>query len=278
MVSKKFIPHMLYIMAISLSLSPAFGFASGTEAVKIAMSADHWTTTGGAAFVQHRGLDSIELKNGGEAVLKDLVFASGTIEFDVDSTDPLGAGIGFRRRDKDSFENFYLRTDVECVKNGNCLQYAPQTHGVLLWDLFPQYQAPAVFKTDDWNHVKLVISGSRMNVFINGSQTPSMRVGRLEGDAMHGGILLQGPGTFANLSVIEGAVEGLSPEPEPDATASDPRYLRNWRLSPSSVLMADKEPTASEMPTATAAWRPLAAERAGLVNISRVYGRPTPHL
>jgi hypothetical protein len=252
--------------------------ANGADVAKISMIANHWATTGGAAFVQHRGLDSIELKNGGDAVLNDLVFANGTIEFDVDSTDPLGAGIGFRRRDKDSFESFYLRPYAECVKNENCLQYAPHTHGVLLWDLFPQYQAAAAFKTGDWNHVKLVVSGQRMNVYINGAQTPAMKVGRLEGDALLGGIVLQGPGTFANLSVIEGAVEGLSPEPEPDATSSDPRYLRNWRLSPSSVLMADKEPTASEMPTATAAWRPLAAERAGLVNISRVYGRPTPHL
>jgi len=156
------------------------------------------------------------------------------------------------------------------------MQYAPHTHGVLLWDLFPQFQASAAFKTDDWNHIKLVISGSRMNVYLNGSRTPAMHIGRLEGDALLGGIVLQGPGTFANLSVIEGALEGLSPEPEPDTTSSDPRYLRNWRLSPSSILMADKEPTASEMPAATAAWQPLVAERAGLVNISRVYGRPFP--
>ena len=52
--------------------------------------------------------------------------------------------------------------------------------------------------------------------------------------------------------------------------------MRNWRLSPYSTLAAGKEVAASDLPAPTARWQPLAAERAGLVNISRVYGYPIP--
>ena len=141
---------------------------------------------------------------------------------------------------------------------------------MLLWDLFPQYQAPAPLKDGEWNHVKMVVSGRRMNVFINRSPTPALKVGRLEGDALEGGILLQGPGFFANLTVAPNAVEGLSAEPESDATAGDPRYLRNWQLSPYSTLTPDKNPSVADLPAPTAAWQPLVAERAGLMDVSRV--------
>jgi hypothetical protein len=186
----------------------------------------------------------------------------------------MGAGIGFRRRDKDTYEDFYLRPRPNCSEAADCTQYAPQTHGVLLWDLFPQYQAPAPLREGEWNHIKLVISGQRMNVFINGTKSPTLKIGRLEGDAQEGGLLLQGPGLFANLSVIPDAVEGLPAEPEKDATAEDHHFVRKWQLAPYSALPAGKEPSATDLPAPSAAWLPLTAERSGLVNISRQYGLP----
>jgi hypothetical protein len=146
----------------------------------------------------------------------------------------------------------------------------------MLWDLFPKYQGPAPLKEGGWNHVKLVVSGQRMNVFINGAPTPTLKIGRLEGDASEGAIWLLGPGFFANLTVAVNKVEGLPAEPEEDATASDRRYLRNWQLSPYSTLAAGKEPAIADLPAPTAAWQPLAAERSGLVNVSRVFGYPIP--
>ena len=44
----------------------------------------------------------------------------------------------------------------------------------------------------------MVVSGRRMNVFVNDATSPTLQVGRLEGDAMKGSLRLQGPGTFAN--------------------------------------------------------------------------------
>ncbi len=260
---------------MGLCLLPGLRAGWCAEPVKVAMTASRWTAQGSVEFVPHKGFDSLELKNGSWVVLNDIVFGNGTIEFDVETTE-MGTGIAFRVRGKDTLEYVYLRPKPKCSESGDCIQYTPITHGVMLWDLFPQYQAPAPLKESEWNHVKLVISGQRMNVFINGAQTPAIKVGRLEGDASQGGIWLIGPGFFTNLTVAADEVGGLSAEPEKDATASDSRYLRNWQLSPYSTLAAGKEPAIADLPAPAAAWQPLAAERSGLVNISRVYGYPIP--
>jgi hypothetical protein len=156
------------------------------------------------------------------------------------------------------------------------MQYTPQTHGVLLWDLFPQYQTRAPLRDNGWNHIKMVVSGRRMNVFVNDAASPTLEVGRLEGDALKDGLHLEGPGTFANMMMTPGAVDGLSPEPAKDPLDGDRGLIRNWRLSPFSALPNGKDPMYSEMPGASQDWKPIGSERNGLVNLSREYGRPLP--
>jgi len=270
-------------LGFSLSMLVASCLAQAAEQVKIPMTADRWTTTAGTVnFIEFKGKSSIELKAGnyaqhiptGSAALSDLTFRNGTIEYDVAATGDMGAGFVFRRSDKDNYEMFYLRPRPKCEEAPDCVQYAPQTHGVLLWDVFPQYQGPAPLRLGEWNHIKLVVSGRRMNVFINGAAEPTLRIGRLEGDSGEGGLMLQGPGIFANLVVTPDAVEDLSRDPERDATASDERYVRHWQLSPFSKLEADQSPTFVDLPRPSAAWVSLEAERGGLMNASRVYGLP----
>jgi hypothetical protein len=115
-----------------------------------------------------------------------------------------------------------------------------------------------------------------MNVFVNDAALPTLQVGRLEGDAMKGGLQLQGPGTFANMVITPDAVDGLSPEPDRDPLEEDPNVIRNWRLSPFSALPNGKDAMYSEMPGASQEWKTITAERNALVNISREYGRPLP--
>lgn len=260
-------------------------FANASGPVGIPMTSDRWTTTAGTVnFGEYMGKHSIELKAGnyaqhiqsGAAILNGLTFHNGTIEYDVAATSDMGAGFIFRRADKDNYEMFYLRPRPKCEEAPDCVQYAPQTHGVLLWDMFPQYQGPAPLLQSEWNHVKLVVSGKRMNIFINGAVEPTLKIGRLEGDTQDGGLMLQGPGIFANLTVTPEAVEGLPGDPAADETGSDDRYVRHWRISSFSKLAGDQAPTLADLPAPTAHWAPLDAERNGLVNASRVYGRPLP--
>jgi hypothetical protein len=246
------------------------GGAAGSAPIKVPATAEHWQSES-AAFEKIQGMDAIALHQGGTAVAKDISLKDGTIEFDVQPM-VMGTGMVFRRQDDKTYEMFYFRPNGKCAEAPDCLQYAPETHNILLWDVFPQYQVPAPIHDGEWNHVKLVISGKRMNMYINHSATPTLKVGRLEGDATDGAIGLSGPGYFANVVVIPGATEGLSPEPEADPTANDKHLVRDWQLSAVSELPAGKEPSYSEMPTGD--WKPITAELGGLIDITRESGLP----
>lgn len=269
--------HLRLWIAISFMLAGVVlqlsANASTQKPIKIPMTADRWETKDNTEFSHPDGFPlGVMQVNKGVAVLKDFAFRNGTIEFDVIPRGSMGAGIGFRRRDDDTYEDFYLRPQPNCATAVDCMQYAPQSHGVLLWDVFPQYQAPAPLKEGTWNHIKLVVSGRRMNIFVNGATAPTLAVGRLEGDVLQGGLLLQGPASFANLTVIPEAVEGLTPMPVSDPTEGDKRFLRDWLLSSTAPLPNGKEPALAEMPDASQHWTALTTERGGLVNLSRQFG------
>jgi hypothetical protein len=238
------------------------------------MTADRWSTVfGKPEFKEHKGTPAIVFAEEGGVALNDLTFMNGTVEFDVDPA-AMGAGLAFRMQGRQSLEMLYFRPRPNCATAPDCVQYAPFAREVLLWDLFPQHQAPAPLRLNEWNHVKVVISGRRMNLFVNGAKTPTLAVGSLEGDTQEGQLALVGPGAFANFKVTPDAVEGLTAAAEPDPTAADKRLVRQWQLAPFSELPDDKEPTIADMPKALADWRALTAERGGLLNVTRVYGLP----
>ena len=122
----------------------ALPIAQASEPIAITMTADHWQTKDNAEFFRQLGFyHGLIRLNSGIAVLKGITFSDGTIEFDVNSIGRGAPGIAFRQQDEGNFELLYLRPDPACLAFRACMQYAPQTHGVLLWDLFPQYQTRA---------------------------------------------------------------------------------------------------------------------------------------
>ncbi len=262
-------------MALCACLLSALPVARGAEPITISMTADRWQTKENAEFLRQLGFyHGLMRLNSGNAVLNGITFADGTIEFDVNTIGRGAPGIAFRQQGDGNFELLYLRPDPSCPAFRACIQYAPQTHGVLLWDLFPQYQTRAPLRENGWNHIKMVVSGRRMNVFVNDATSPTLEVGRLEGDGMKGGIRLQGPGTFANMVITPEAVDGLSPEPARDPLEGDRGLVRNWHLSTFSALPNGKDPGYSDMPGASQEWKTISTERNGLVNLSRQYGLP----
>ena len=262
-------------MALCACFLSALPIAQAAEPITISMTADHWQTKENAEFLRQLGFyHGLMRLNSGEAALKDITFSDGTIEFDVNTIGRGAPGIAFRQQDGGNFELLYLRPDPSCPAFHACMQYAPQTHGVLLWDLFPQYQTRAPLRENGWNHIKMVVSGRRMNVFVNDAASPTLTVGRLEGDAMKGGLRLQGPATFANMVITPDAVDGLSPEPARDPLEGDRGLVRSWRLSAFSALPNGKDPMYSELPSASQQWKTISIERNGLVNLSREYGLP----
>src|SRR5690349_16122627 len=276
-MAKTMLPAIIGVLAVGIfsSSAPAQVANQTAKPVAVAMTADRWQVKENAEFLRQLGFfHGLMRLNSGDAVLKDVTFGDGTIEFDVNTVGRGAPGIAFRQQDDGNFELLYLRPGPACPAFHACMQYAPQTHGVLLWDLFPHYQTRAPLRENGWNHIKMVVSGRRMNVFVNDTPSPTLQVGRLEGDALRGGIRLQGPGTFANMVITPDAVDGLSPEPARDPLESDPGLVRTWYLSKSSALPNGKEPVYNEMPAVAQEWKAIGTERKGLVNLSREYGLP----
>ena len=148
------------------SSSASAGSKAATAApIKVPATAEHWQTESGA-FEKIQGMDAIALHQGGFAIAKNVTLKDGTIEFDVQPM-VMGTGMIFRRQDDKTSEMFYFRPNGDCSKAPDCLQYAPETHNILLWDVFPQYQVPAPIRDGEWNHVKLV-NLSRWPISVSG--------------------------------------------------------------------------------------------------------------
>ena len=242
------------------------------EAIAVPMQADRWQFEGDAvSFIQHRGVPAMKLgSRSGVIPLKDVTFKNGTIEYDVEPLTEPFAGIYFRRVDDQTSEYFYLRTDRAGKPTANdAVQYAPMTKGVLLWDLYDEYQGPADIKTQDWNHVKLVVSGAQMRAYVNDSLR--LAVPRLEADTDVGGLAFIGESIVANVVIKPGVVENLPASAGVDLTNHDANYIRQWRISEPAVLPPGEELTPEDL-TQSSLTDKIEAERRGLINLSRKFG------
>jgi hypothetical protein len=208
----------------------------------------------------------------GYAILKDQELSDGTIELDMKALEFSDTGILFRRRDADSAEFFYLRTDPDCPAANDCYQYAPITRGRMQWDIYPDYQGPAAISEKGWNHIKLVIAGSRLEVYLNRAPTPTLVVARLRGLTQNGGIAFKGPAVFANLT-IDTTLPRTSSEADLSATAKRPGIVTHWQVSTPTGLPSSGTLSASGADNLV--WHQESAEPNGLVNLSRIEG-PTP--
>lgn len=239
---------------------------------KISLQPENWEfKQGNVEFITHRSVPAMKISTKMDSVvLKNLDFKDGTIEYDVEPLDLGFANFYFRRSNEKEKECFYLRTQKS--GKGDAVQYAPFLDGVNLWDMLFHFQSTATFKKENWNHVKLVISGKQMRAYVNNEAV--LAVSRLEGNTLHGGLAFQGQMIISNLVVTPDRTEGLSPNAETDLTDHDPRYIRKWLISQPVTTTAD--PDLSKYPAKGTTWDTIRAERRGLINITRMFGGVPP--
>src|SRR5262245_11323474 len=120
---------------VSAALLVAAAAATAGEQKQIPMKPELLQTDSGV-FAKIQGVDALALRQG-MASPKGLQLRDGIVEFDVQPF-AMGTGLAFRRRDDENFEYFYICPNGRCAQSNDCLQYAPETRGVLLWDVFPQ--------------------------------------------------------------------------------------------------------------------------------------------
>ncbi|MDA0350374.1 MAG: hypothetical protein O3C20_23590 [Verrucomicrobia bacterium] len=172
----------------------------------VPMDDSHWTIKSeGFKFEEHLGAQSLYLPSG-VATLNDVVFHNGIIEFDIAFPEGRGfPGIFFRSQDDRNSEEFYVRPHQSGNPDAN--QYTPRFNRTAAWQLYhgDGYGAALDFKYNAWNHVKLVISGTVGEVFVNDMETPLFQIYELKHGDVEGPILLKGNANshFANFSYVQ---------------------------------------------------------------------------
>lgn len=280
-------------ITLAVLLTHVFTLHAQENRVIIPMTEEHWEAEPGRAeFITHKSVPAIKIMATGEnlftgpaqVVLKDFEFTDGTIEYDVELTDFFLSIIYFRREDAQNSDMFYLRTyRADDPVGPDAVQYTTLTKGVALWDLHPRYQGPAVIHKEGWNHIKLVVSGRQMQIFVNDISQPTLVIPELlDGDA-RGGIAFEGGGIYANLVVRPGDTKGNSSEAGFDPISHDTRYIHSWEVSEPVDLPLGNELVSAAvgggiysdyLPVdSSSTWEYMETEREGLVNLSKRYGK-----
>ncbi|MEI9917677.1 MAG: hypothetical protein WDO14_02620 [Bacteroidota bacterium] len=245
--------------------------------ITVAMKPESWTAKNDAAnlkFADHKGVPSLEVTDGNEqAKPSNINFSSGTIEFDLEFIEGF-TSFFFRYQSEEEYELFYLRNRPDDITATDGVQYAPIIKKVNMWDMYPNYQTAANFKKGEWTHIKLVISGVQMLVYVN-DKNPTLVVPRLEGNTKDGTIGFSGKCFVSNLVIKPNQVEGLSAMGEFDPVYNDNRFISSWFISEPVDFPAGNECSNSNPPGFETKWKKITAERNGLINVSRLYGQST---
>ena len=271
------VPRTLAVtLAATLAALPAA--ALGARATAYPMLPGVWTlappvewahdTPDPLRFARYEGMPTGAMTvNEAIAASKDARFSNGTIEFDVKPLAYSDTGIIFHRHGSEDGEFVYLRANPDCPAADDCIQYAPITHALMQWDIYPDREGPAPIAPQGWNHLRLVVAGGKMLVYVNREAEPSLVVPKLQGLTTDGGIAFKGPAIYANLIVHAGEPSAL---PDVRQAPADPGTVTAW-LAAAPTVAAGHPAVARDIPAAQA-WHPIAAEPSGLVNLSRAFG------
>ena len=217
------------------------------------------------------GRHALWLKNNTHARRPGLILTDGTIELDVapmDSSDFIG--ITFRRESQTNHENIYIRP----ARSGEfmAIQYAPRTNGSSTWQLYPEFTAATRWPRNQWTHIRVEIRGSKLDVFVGETTTPTLTVPRLRHASASGEVgfwarVNNRPGEWAaalsNISITPAATSLPRTEPAPPP----PGFVTSWEAA--GPVAAASRPVDS-IP-AGLNWTAVATEESGLVNLNRLF-------
>ena len=227
----------------------------------------------------YSGKSSLMLRNGA-AWLKGSRFENGTIEFDVAfSNSTAFPGIAFRAITHDDYELYYLRA----MRSGqwDATQYTPVLHGVYGWQIYtgPAYNAPLRLKFDQWMHVKIAVSGTRAEVYLDGDSV-SQVIPLLRGADRAGEVgFLVGPGSahFANLVVHSDNAPRLTGALPQVRDSTPATIIKSWRVS--TPFEESSVATATQLTNipGNGSWSTLGIEERGIANLARLAGNGDKH-
>jgi hypothetical protein len=232
-----------------------------------------WVLPEGTLIAPFLGRPALWLRNGQRPYRQDVTFLEGTIEFDVaPMPGAVFVGVTFRRESRAQYETIYFRPG----DNGqwDAVQYMPRVGDGSQWQLYPQYQAAATLPEGQWTHVRVVVIGDSLRLFVAGSGEPVLEVPRLRGVVMPGtvGFWVNGAGDSWAAAISNVLIQPTQPTGTAGAPPDVPSegFITRWEASP--VLPADSGPVRAIPPVAE--WTEVSAEEDGLVNLTLRYGQP----
>jgi len=134
-------------------------------------------------------------------------FKDGVIEVDLAWPGKQGGyiGLAFRIADAHHYQVVYFRP--ESSGTINAIQYMPEKKAEFNWWDYEadKYQAKAVLPLHDWFHVKLVVKGSTVTVYVNNQPKPAMVFSAMDNSLQSGAVGYwlgnTQEGAFKNLTV-----------------------------------------------------------------------------
>jgi hypothetical protein len=205
-----------------------------------------WTVTATDAAVEdYLGRRALRLRSGA-AVLTDVTFENGVIEYDVATTGHRSfVGVAFRLREEPrvAYEHFYLRPHQ--TGRFDATQYTPDVGGLAAWQLYPEHNAAVDIPVEEWIHVRLVVSGRRMEAWVGNGEEPVLVVESLRLGEVPGGVALTSnfpeagaldlyPTAFSNVVVTPEVAPTASTAPAPASAGTPaPGTVTEWALSES---------------------------------------------
>ncbi len=173
------------------------------------------------------------------------------------------------------YEEFYLRPHQ--TGRFDAVQYTPVYNGISAWQLYSEYNAPVTIPRNEWIHVKLVIAGSRMDVYVSDMETPVIVVHHLRRGPGPGrvGLTANFPGAqtteiyptaFANVSVRvdEGPVSWVKDV----APSSSTGIIGEWSLSPAVPATRGLVERLDQGIMTASGWRVVQTDSTGRLNIA----------
>jgi hypothetical protein len=129
-------------------------------------------------------------KSASIAYPKDLEFKDGIIEMDIAWPGKANGfvGLAFRIKDPHHYETLYFRP--ESSGTINAIQYMPEKKFDFDWWDYEsdKYQAKATLPLNGWFHVKVIVKGSTLNVFVNNTSKPAFTYNYLDSSLKSGSV------------------------------------------------------------------------------------------
>ena len=288
-IALRLMPHEAFRLIAAAGIAICLG-AAASAAELPGFGPGEWVVTDPTARTEtYLGQKALRMRNG-KAYRTDILFENGTIEFDIAPKARASfIGVEFRIQTeggKQNYEHIYFRPH----KSGlwDAVQYTPGFHGVSTWQLYQGkgYNAKLVIPADKWTHVRIVVAGSRAEIYAGDAKKPVLVIKQLKGKPGKGyvglwsGLPGKAPadlytGNFANLVIRPDDTPSAYVRETPPPASSG--YLSRWMVSKPFAAAApsgDIRALPAKAKLDKLQWKAVLSEPSGLVNLSREFALP----